>query len=181
MILETFKKHPARPSVLESFEYMDRREDQLRSQRDNNPDFEKYFEECCEYYKNNPDDFPPLKKNYYNKKSSKKSSSNPYNNYKGNYQSNKPAQFKKQESPKKIWKVETKSPVNLEEQFFVKTQGKVSKKLRDVKSQTGQINGSEQNGHENGHHHEENGNGNGNYKLVPNGKMNNNGAVEKHS
>lgn len=164
MILQTFKEQPPKPNILDSFEYMDRREDYIRAQRDHNEEFEKFFDECCEYYKSDPDGYQPQKKSYYNKKSSKKGSNYSYNNSNkkfnngnnntnannnenttknNNYYRNKGSNYyKKSGAPantnanannnsNKAQPAATKAPVNLEEQFVIKTEIKLVKKTQE--------------------------------------------------
>lgn len=67
-ILEIFAKAPIYPNILQSFGYMDRREDQLRVQRDSDPNFDTLFDEYNAFYKQNPDTFrPPNSQPYYKK------------------------------------------------------------------------------------------------------------------
>jgi len=162
MILQTFKEQPPKPNILDSFEYMDRREDYIRAQRDHNEEFEKFFEECCEYYKNDPDGYQPQKKSYYNKKSSKKGSNYSYNkkfnnsnpnsnadntknsntnNNNNNYYRNKGSNYYKKSgggsgapaNTNKAQPAVTKAPVSLEEQFVIKTEIKLVKKAQEQK------------------------------------------------
>ena len=115
---------------------MDRREDYIRAQRDHNPDFEKFFEDSCQMYKNNLSGFQFQAKPHYgrgfNKKSgySQRKYSNKSNgsNSNSNYHYNsKPAYYKKNESP------QNKKTVNLEEQFIIKTENKQTRKSIDGK------------------------------------------------
>mmetsp|Transcript_13514 Transcript_13514/g.11570 ORF Transcript_13514/g.11570 Transcript_13514/m.11570 type:complete len:167 (-) Transcript_13514:1129-1629(-) len=46
-ILKLFKEHQEKESIFSYFEYMDRREDYIRYQRDNDPSFEENFNKCC--------------------------------------------------------------------------------------------------------------------------------------
>ena len=153
MILQTFKEHHPKPNILDSFEYMDRREDYIRAQRDHNEEFEKFFEECCEYYKSDPDGYQPQKKSYYNKKSSKKGSNYPYkkfsnkntnndnnpanNNNNGNYRNKGSNYYKKSTNGNAAANGNksqtTKGPANLEEQFIIKTEVKLVKKTYENK------------------------------------------------
>ena len=75
-ILAIFAKAPLNPSILESFAYMDRREDQLRVQRDSDPNFDTLFDEYNTLYKQNPETFRPHNSQSYYKKDFKKG---PYN------------------------------------------------------------------------------------------------------
>jgi hypothetical protein len=70
-MLAVFKSFSNKPSIFDFFDYMDRREDYIRSQRDDNPEFERYFNECCEAYLENPDNLFPQKR-FYNKRSPRK-------------------------------------------------------------------------------------------------------------
>lgn len=76
-ILQVFKSSSNKPNLFEYFDYMDRREDYIRTQRDNDPDFETHFKECCEAYLENPDMNFPQRKSHYNKRNSRR---NYYNN-----------------------------------------------------------------------------------------------------
>jgi len=58
-ILSIFAKHPIKPNVFDSFAYMDRREDQLRVQRDSDPNFVKLFDEYLTAYQQHPETFRP--------------------------------------------------------------------------------------------------------------------------
>jgi len=51
---------------------MDRREDLIRVQRDENPEFEAFFQECCENYKKNPDMVFPSRRPFYPKRNYRK-------------------------------------------------------------------------------------------------------------
>lgn len=97
MILQTFKDYPSRPNIFESFDYMDRREDYLRSERDSNPEFQKFFDNCVQAYKNDPESVQPQRKPYYPKKSSKRSNY-PSKKYNSNYYREKTTFHKKGES-----------------------------------------------------------------------------------
>jgi len=150
MILQTFKEHHPKPNILDSFEYMDRREDYIRAQRDHNEEFEKFFEECCEYYKSDPDGYQPQKKSYYNKKSSKKGSNYNYNkkfnnnnnnagNNNNNYK-NKGSNYYKKSNNGNAGATNGSNNNNnkpqankLEEQFVIKTEAKLVKKVYDNK------------------------------------------------
>jgi len=77
--LKIFRDYSVKSNIFGSFAYMDRREDYLRLQRDNNSYFLKYFEECCAAYQNDPEGFSPRRKPYYNRKGGK------YNGNAGNH------------------------------------------------------------------------------------------------
>jgi hypothetical protein len=74
-MLAVFKSHPAKPSIFDYFDYMDRREDYIRTQRDNS-EFEKYFDECCEAYLENPESVFPQRRPYYPRRGGRKPISN---------------------------------------------------------------------------------------------------------
>ena len=133
----TFKEQPTKPNIFESFEYMDRREDYIRAQRDHNPDFEQYFEECCTAYKENPEEFQPQKRSYYAKKNNTRRTTRPNFGYRkysnnGNGYHTKTSYYKKNGGN---W--HNGKAVNIEEQFVVKTESKQNKKEgeKDIKRQ----------------------------------------------
>lgn len=138
-MLKVFKEHVDRPSIFDFFEYMDRREDYIRMQRDNNPEFDRYFKEYCEAYKRNPDIVFPQKRHFYgNRKpqyrkpmsvSSKKFNSNAngsttYSN--GTYANGNGF------ATQKVGRPESTKNINLEEQFIVRTE---SEKLNKINKQ----------------------------------------------
>jgi len=85
-ILSIFAKHPMKPNIFDSFAYMDRREDQLRAQRDSDANFNKVFEEYIAAYQLHPDLFrPQTNQPHYYKKDFKK---NPQQNSNEYYQQN---------------------------------------------------------------------------------------------
>jgi len=85
-ILSIFAKHPMKPNIFDSFAYMDRREDQLRTQRDSDANFNKVFEEYIAAYQLHPDLFrPQTNQPHYYKKDFKK---NPQQNSNEYYQQN---------------------------------------------------------------------------------------------
>jgi hypothetical protein len=75
-VLRIFKDYVATSNIFGSFAYMDRREDYIRLQRDNNSYFLTYFEECCSAYQKDPEGFSPVKKSQYNKRGGKYNGSN---------------------------------------------------------------------------------------------------------
>lgn len=86
-ILTIFKNFPNRPNIFEVFAYMDKREDFMRNQRDNDEDFKKYFMECCETYQKDPNHvFQYKRPNYGQRRNYKKP--NHYNNYDNQGQNN---------------------------------------------------------------------------------------------
>jgi len=144
-------ENPASPSIFESFEYMDRREDYIRSQRDNDTEFQQFFDSSCEAYKEDPEGFQPQRRPYHGRKTGRKPRSNfankKYNNnnnsnsngngngngnqyyaktyyYKRNAASNNSNAVNPEANPEN-------QPVSLEDQFVVKTS---NKKSSDYKS-----------------------------------------------
>jgi len=61
-VLKIFKEYSLTTNIFESFAYMDQREDYIRSQRNNNLYFLKYFQECCIAYQKDPENYSPQKK-----------------------------------------------------------------------------------------------------------------------
>ena len=64
-ILNIFKRHPVELNIFDSFEYMDRREDYIRAQRDNDPEFQQLFEQSCTSNQSMQDSFYSQRKQYY--------------------------------------------------------------------------------------------------------------------
>lgn len=140
-ILKTFKEASPKPSIFESFGYMDRREDYIRAQRDNNPDFQQFFDDSCQVYKEDPEGYQPQRRSYHSKKNMRKPKSNftyrkqPNNNY-----YNKTSYYKRvgngniNKNGNETWQ---NKPVNIEEQFVVKTEIKQNKKVSDLKAKGG--------------------------------------------
>ena len=64
-ILNVFKRHPVELNIFDSFEYMDRREDYIRAQRDNDPEFQQLFEQSCTSNQSMQDSFYSQRKQYY--------------------------------------------------------------------------------------------------------------------
>jgi hypothetical protein len=67
-VLKIFKEYSLTTNIFESFAYMDQREDYIRSQRNNNLYFLKYFQECCVAYQKDPENYSPQKKTPQTKK-----------------------------------------------------------------------------------------------------------------
>jgi hypothetical protein len=132
-MLTVFKDHPNKPSIFDYFDYMDRREDYIRAQRDNNSEFEKYFNECCEAYQENPDSVFPQRRPYYGRRGYRKPMTNGNhgakrfnNNYSnGHSQSNNGTTYQKNYHQKS----EPTKAVSLAEQFTIITESdKLNKK-----------------------------------------------------
>jgi len=73
-MMNIFKNSPTTPNIFGAFAYMDRREDNLRKNRDNDPMFIQSFDQMSEQFANNPSSllrskgYPKYKKpGYYNK------------------------------------------------------------------------------------------------------------------
>ena len=73
-MMNIFKNSPNKPNIFGAFSYMDRREDNLRKNRDNDPNFIQSFTVLAEQFGNNPSSllrskgYPKYKKpGYYNK------------------------------------------------------------------------------------------------------------------
>ena len=74
-MMNIFKNSPTTPNIFGAFAYMDRREDNLRKTRDNDPMFTSTFKQMSEQFANNPSSllrskgYPKYKKpgGYYNK------------------------------------------------------------------------------------------------------------------
>jgi hypothetical protein len=166
-LLNIFKNHPNKPSIFECFDYMDRREDYIRYQRDTDPEFATYFAECCQKYQEDPETVFFQKSQYYVKKNNYRKPMNGYrkqynntfypkNNYNNSYYNNNNT---RNETPKQ--------PVNIFEQFTVRTEGdKPNKRQNHYKGKKGKKNfngngqneflesGKDQNGFK-GYHEEE--------------------------
>jgi hypothetical protein len=147
-IIKTFMENPSSPSIFESFEYMDRREDYIRAQRDNDTEFQQFFDSSCEAYKQDPEGFQPQRRPYHGRKTGRKPRSNfankKYNNNNNNGNSNgngnhyyaKTYYYKRNTNQNSNAvsaeaNPESQQPVSLEEQFVVKTS---NKKSSDFKS-----------------------------------------------
>jgi len=133
LVLQTFKENPNQPNIFDSFSFMDRREDYIRAQRDNDPEFEEYYELCCQSYQENPDgNYTQQKKSQYNnrrifKKPAdnhyKKSTNKADRKFSHNVSSvHDQARFKQEKAPRKKSDRKDDRPVDLTEQFIVKTE-----------------------------------------------------------
>lgn len=130
LIIKTFKEQPARPNIFDSFEYMDRREDYIRAQRDHNTEFEQFYDECCQAYQADPEGFQPQRKSYYAKKTGgrKQKSSFPLKKYTSTqYYPKTPYNKRTSSSQTNSATTTSTKPMNLEEQFVVKTENKQKK------------------------------------------------------
>jgi len=72
-MLKVFANNPVKPNIFDFFDFMDRREDYIRTQRDSDPEFDKYFAECCIAYKENPDAVFMPKRSFQSRRAPKKS------------------------------------------------------------------------------------------------------------
>lgn len=153
-VLKIFNDCSLTTNIFESFAYMDQREDHIRSQRNNNGYFLKYFQECCIAYEKDPENFSPQKKTAPQaKKRVHKYSPKNLNitiNFSGNKkQENSPQQQQQQKKPyykaannkpnnkfnannsvsrpKQENVKETSFPLSLAEQFGIKTLHKKNK------------------------------------------------------
>jgi len=140
-IVKTFMENPSSPSIFESFEYMDRREDYIRNQRDTDTEFQQFFDSSCEAYKQDPEGFQPQRRPYHTRKAGRKPRSNFANNKKynnGNHYYAKTYYYKRNgnnttaaqpaATTTESQQAQPAKPVSLEEQFVVKT-----KKAQDQK------------------------------------------------
>jgi len=140
-MLEVFKSHPNKPSIFDYFDYMDRREDYIRAQRDNNTEFERYFTECCEAYQENPDSVFPQRRPYYGRRGYRKPQHS--GNYNGNKRYNNSNRDGNNHSngashnngyQKNHHKAESSNKVSLAEQFLIRTENdKLNKKNKSAK------------------------------------------------
>ena len=131
-VLKIFKEQPEKPNVFESFEYMDRREDYIRAQRDHNPEFEKYFEECCTAYKEDPERFQPQKRPYYTNKGGRRPTRSNFGykkySHNGNSYHNKNSYYKKNGDN---WY--NNKPADMQEQFVVKPEQNIDTNEKNSK------------------------------------------------
>jgi len=127
-ILNIFKNSPNKPSIFEYFDYMDRREDYIRTQRDSDPEFERYFAECCQIYQQNPEAVFYQRRPFYNNRRGGRKSY--HGNRKPNYSYKNHQNFTsggyKDDSNKN-------HNQNIFEQFTVKTENDKQKKVKGKK------------------------------------------------
>jgi len=134
-MLKIFKEYPEKPNIFDFFDFMDRREDYIRSQRDNNPEFETYFKECCEAYQENPESVSPQRRPYYGKRGGRKPIVTDHRKRVNYYQKN--YQPKHEENEQYNNSTTTTKNMNLADQFIIRTeadkQNKVNKKNKKSK------------------------------------------------
>jgi len=79
-IMTIFKSFPSQRNIFDSFDYMDQREDYIRSQRDNDPEFNQNFEKFCAAFLNG-DDISQFNKQYLAKQTGRKYSAQTANKH----------------------------------------------------------------------------------------------------